>query len=149
MKSNTDDELAFFRDFIKRKKLRHTSEREIILHQIMTCTHHFDVDNLYLLLRDQKHKVSRASIYRTLPLLLECGLIQESFYQQGRAVYEHIFGQGHHCHMRCLACGLVVEYSLDELRKVERKLGEDYGFAVVGHRLEVYGYCPQCRPKPR
>jgi Fur family ferric uptake transcriptional regulator len=149
MKSNTDDELAVFREYIKRKQLRNTSEREIILREIMTQTQHFDVDNLYLQLHAQQHKVSRASIYRTIPLLLECGLIQEAFYEQGHIVYEHIFGQGHHCHMRCLACGLVVEYSLEELRRVERKLGEHYNFAVIGHRLEVYGYCPQCRSKER
>jgi Fur family transcriptional regulator, ferric uptake regulator len=147
MKPDTQDELAVFRTFMKRKNLRSTNEREVILQAIIACVEHFDVDKLYLQLRQQSHKVSKASIYRTIPLLLECQLIQESFYQDGRIVYEHIYGQGHHCHMRCLECGLVVEYFLEDLHQVEQKLSARYGFAVHGHRLEVYGTCPQCRAK--
>jgi len=147
MKADNQDELAVFRAFIKKKNMRNTAEREVILQAISASVDHFDVDNLYLQLRRQNHKVSKASIYRTIPLLLECGLIQESFYQDGRILYEHIFGQGHHCHMRCLECGLVVEYALEDLQHVEQKLSARYGFEIQGHRLEVYGTCPQCRAK--
>jgi Fur family ferric uptake transcriptional regulator len=147
MQPDTQDELAVFRAFIKKKNLRNTTEREVILQAIMASAEHFDADKLYLQLRQKNHKVSKASIYRTIPLLLECELIQQSFYQDGRIVYEHIFGQGHHCHLRCLECGMVVEYSLEDLQRVEQKLSARYGFAVQGHRLEVYGICPQCRAK--
>jgi Fur family transcriptional regulator, ferric uptake regulator len=149
MKIDSQDELSIFRDFIRKKRLRITSEREIILREIMTHREHFDADLIHLRLRQQKVKISKSSIYRTIPLLLECGLIQESFYRNGRLLYEHIFGQGHHCHMRCLECEYVVEYCLDELRMVEEKLGRMHDFDVRGHRLEVYGYCPTCRHRMR
>jgi Fur family ferric uptake transcriptional regulator len=149
MKFDSQDELSIFRDFIKRKRLRVTSEREVVLQEIMHYREHFDADMIHLRLRQQKVKISKSSIYRTIPLLLECGLIQESFYRNGRLLYEHVFGQGHHCHMRCLTCADVVEYCLDDLRLVEEKLGRMYDFDVRGHRLEVYGYCPACRGRMR
>ena len=141
------DELSIFRDFIKKKRLRHTSERNVILREIMAHKGHFDPDTIHLQLRQRNVKVSKASIYRTIPLLLECGLIREYFYRDGRVLYEHVFGQGHHCHMRCLECAEIVEYCLEDLKLVEEKLGRIYDYDVRGHRLEVYGYCPACRDR--
>jgi Fur family transcriptional regulator, ferric uptake regulator len=147
MEPNSHNELTILRDYIKAKGLRNTIEREIVLREIVAHREHFDVDTIHLRLQERTAKVSKASIYRTIPLLLDCGLIQEAFYRNGRMVYEHIFGQGHHCHMRCLECGQIVEYCLDELKMVEEKLGRTYGYDVRGHKLEVFGYCPGCRDR--
>jgi Fur family ferric uptake transcriptional regulator len=148
MDQEIKDPVVYFRTFIKKKRLRNTSERDMIIREIFAEGEHFDVETLYARLRKKQKKVCRVSIYRTIPLLLESGLIQESFYRDGRALYEPIFSEGHHCHIRCLQCGRVEEYCLPELEGVERKLSRQHGYSVTGHRLEVYGYCPDCLDTP-
>lgn len=139
------NELEVFRRFIRHRGMRNTPEREAIIREIFSQHDHFDVDELYLRLKGRGEGVSKASIYRTLPLLIEAGLISEVFYEDGHMHYEHTFGHEHHCHLRCLACRRVVEFSVPALDELESKLGDQYDFQVSGHRLEVFGLCPQCR----
>ena len=138
-------ELEVFREFIRKKGLRRTPERETIIKEIFATHDHFDVDDLYLRLRNKKKKVSKPSIYRLIPYLLESGLIQEAYFEDGHLHYEHIYGHEHHCHLRCVECGAIVEFQEKSLKSLESKLGKKYDFLVKGHKLEVYGYCPKCR----
>ena len=89
-----------FREYLKRKGLKSTPERNAVLETILSFHNHFNVDELYDLLRKQNKSISHASIYRTLPLLIESGLVSESLRCQGRVSYEHIFGHDHHDHFR-------------------------------------------------
>lgn len=138
-------EIDLFRSFIKNRGLRNTPEREEIIKEIFTNHDHFDVDEIYLRLRQKGSKVSKASIYRNIPLILECGLIREAWHEDGHMHYEHIFGHGHHCHLRCIQCGKVVEFVEQELSAIERRLERKYDFKVVDHRLDVIGYCLRCK----
>ena len=138
-------EMEIFREFIRRRNLRNTPEREQVIRVVFSTHDHFDVDELYLRLRRQKGKISKATVYRTIPLLLECGLIQEAYYEDGRMHYEHIYGHEHHCHLRCLDCGKIVEFIDKTISGLEEKLEDRHGFVVTGRKLEVYGYCPKCR----
>ncbi|OPX20992.1 MAG: hypothetical protein BZ151_01105 [Desulfobacca sp. 4484_104] len=140
-------ELEIFKEYIRGQGLRQTPERENILQEITTFTGHFDVDELYLRLRRQGIKISKASIYRTLPLLLDCGLIREVDFTDGHWHYESIYGQPHHCHLRCLKCGAIVEFEDPLLICVEQKLAWRFGYLVKTHTLEVQGVCPQCQER--
>ncbi len=139
------NEIAVFQRFIRHKGMRYTPERETIIREIFSRHDHFDVDELYLRLRRRGARVSKASIYRTLPLLIEAGLISEVFFEDGHMHYEHTFGHERHSHLRCLVCGRVVEFSAPTLEGLHSRLGAEYGFQVSGHRLEVFGQCPQCQ----
>ena len=141
------DEIGLFRSYVSLKGLRNTPEREEIINEIFALHDHFDVDELYLRLRRAGSKISKASIYRNLPLIKECGLIREIWHEDGHMHYEPIYGQGHHCHLRCLKCGKVIEFVDKELRAIEKRLGSKYDFEIVEHRLDVTGYCPDCRQK--
>ncbi len=138
-------EIEVFRDFIRRKGLRNTPEREAIIEEIFATHDHFDVDELYLRLKNKKKKISKPSIYRLIPYLLESGLIQEAYFEDGHFHYEHIYGHEHHSHLRCLNCGKTIEFQEEHLKKVEKKLAEKYDFLVQGHKFEVLGYCPKCK----
>ena len=140
-------EIEVFRDYIRKKGLRNTPEREIIIEEIFSTHDHFDVDELYLRLQRKKKKVSRPSIYRLIPHLLEIGLIQEAYFEDGHLHYEHIYGHDHHCHLRCLECGKTIEFSEDSLQSLEKRLGEKYDFKIAGHKLEVFGYCNKCHAR--
>jgi Fur family ferric uptake transcriptional regulator len=139
------EEIDLFRSFIRRKGLRNTPEREEIIGEIFATDDHFDVDELYLRLRSKGSRVSKASIYRNIPLIMECGLIKEVWHEDGHMHYEPIYGQSHHCHLRCIKCGKVIEFVEEELQAIEERLAERHNFLVVDHRLDVVGYCSTCR----
>jgi Fur family ferric uptake transcriptional regulator len=138
-------EIQVFREYIRRRGLRQTQEREKILEEITRSHDHFDVDELHRRLWEKDRKISKASIYRTLPLLLDCGLIREVEFSEGHWHYEHIYGHPHHCHLRCLSCGSVIEFEEPLLDQVQQNLAVAYGFIIKDHTLTVQGYCPQCQ----
>ena len=142
-----EDEISLFRSYISKKGLRNTPEREEIIKEIFASHDHFDVDELYLRLRRKGSRISKASIYRNIPLIMESSLIKEVWHEDGHMHYEHIYGHGHHCHLRCIQCGKVIEFVEKGLADIERKLGETYNFEILDHRLDVMGYCSRCRKK--
>ncbi len=139
------NEIELFRSFIKEKGLRNTPEREEIILEIFMSQDHFDVDELYLRLRNTGSRVSKASIYRNIPLIIECGLIKEVWHEDGHMHYEPIYGHAHHCHLRCLGCGKVIEFVENDLKDIQKRLGEKHHFDIVDHRLDLVGYCSKCR----
>ena len=140
-------EVEIFQEYIRRRGLRRTPEREKILLEIFAMHEHFDVDGLYLRLKQRGAKVSKASIYRALPLFIDCGLIREVDFSDGHWHYEHIYGHGHHCHLRCVACGQVLEFEAPDLAQLETRLAREYGYDIISHQLEVKGQCGGCRDK--
>ncbi len=140
-------ELQIFHDYIRRRGLRRTPEREEILREILAVHGHFDVDELYLKLKGQGSKVSKASIYRALPLLIDCGLVREVDFSDGHWHYEHIYGHADHNHLRCLGCGEIKEFEEPTLQLLEEQLARNYHYRIKGHQFQVYGYCRACRPE--
>lgn len=137
-------EIAVFRKHIKKSGLRNTPEREVIVKEIFSTHDHFDVDSLYLRLRNKKNVISKASVYRTIPLLIESGLIKEVFFEDGHMHYEHAYGHGHHCHFRCLGCKKVIEFRENRVMDIQDEFSMSHKFQVTGHRLELFGYCRKC-----
>jgi Fur family ferric uptake transcriptional regulator len=138
-------EIQVFREYVRQRSLRRTQEREDILQEIFAIHGHFDVDELHLRLRAKRSKVSKASIYRALPLFIDCGLVREVDFSDGHWHYEHIYGHAHHSHLRCLKCGEVLEFQEPRLRLLEEQLAREYGYRIKGHQLQVNGYCATCQ----
>jgi len=138
-------EIDLFRLFITKKGLRNTPEREAIISEIFSYHDHFDVDELYMRLRQKGSKISKASIYRNIPLIMECGLIKEVWLENGHMHYEHIYGHKHHCHMRCIRCGKVIEFVEKALEEIERRLSKENDFQVIDRRMDITGYCSDCK----
>jgi Fur family ferric uptake transcriptional regulator len=138
------DPINKFREYIKEKGLRNTPERETIIEEIFCIHDHFDVDELFLRLRNKRRRISKASLYRTIPLLIESGLLKEVYFEDGHFHYEHVYGHKDHSHLRCSRCGRIIEFADDEIGTIENRIGKKYHFAVTAHRFELLGYCPQC-----
>jgi len=115
---NQESELHIFRKYLQKKGLRYTPEREQIIKEIFSTHDHFDVDTLYLRMRQKGLQISKASIYRLIPLLIEAGLIEEVFFEDGHMHYEHIYGHEPHCHLRCIGCKRI-----EEFRDLETRIG--------------------------
>jgi Fur family ferric uptake transcriptional regulator len=138
------DPINKFRAYIKTQGLRKTPERETIIEEIFSIHDHFDVDELFLRLRNKKKRISKASLYRTIPLLIDSGLIKEVYFADGHLHYEHVFGHKHHCHLRCTCCGRIIEFASDEIGAIQKKISKKHHFAITGHRFELLGFCPHC-----
>ena len=138
-----EPEIKIFADFIKKRGMRQTKEREAILREVLAAGDHFDVDELFIRLK-KKSGVSKASIYRTIPLLLEAGLITEVYLENGHMHYEHVYGRDHHCHLRCDHCRTIIEFADPRLGEIEKEIAARYGFQATGHKMEITGCCPKC-----
>jgi len=138
-------EIQVFREYLRRRSLRRTPAREQILREIFAIHGHFGVEELHLELRNKGEKVSKASIYRALPLFIDCGLIREVDFSDGHWRYEHIYGHAHHNHLRCMSCGEILEFEEPRLKFLEEHLARAYGYRIKGHQLQVHGYCAACQ----
>ncbi|MEK6690287.1 MAG: transcriptional repressor [Nitrospirota bacterium] len=136
---------TIFKEFLQKKGLKLTREREAILKEIFSFHGHFDPEELHIRLRKKGSSISKASIYRTVPLLIESGLLEEVIKVDKHAHYEHTYGHNHHDHMICITCGRVVEFHSQELEELQKRLCKDYGFRGISHTLEIRGYCRKCR----
>ncbi len=140
------DPISKFRAYIKAEGLRKTPERETIIEEIFSIHDHFDVDELFLRLRNKRKRVSKASLYRTIPLLIKSGLVKEVYFEDGHLHYEHVYGHKDHSHLRCNRCGRIIEFEDDEIGTLQKRIGKKYNFGVMVHRFELIGYCPECAP---
>jgi len=130
-----------FKTYLKSKKLKFTPEREAILKKVFSLHEHFDVEKLYEKL---DKRISRATIYRTLSLLVKSKLVEELFRCQDKISYEYIFGHKHHDHMLCIKCGKIIEFREEKIEKLQEAVCKKYGFTPVEHRLSIRGYCKEC-----
>ncbi len=137
--------LKSFRDFIRKKGLKYTSEREEILQEILSIDGHFDVEELYQRLRQKNKKISKPSIYRSLPLFIEAGYIQEVYRQDGHSHYEVTINKAPHLHFLCLRCGKVEEIIDPELERLIQLKEAEKGFKLLTHHLESFGICETCQ----
>jgi Fur family ferric uptake transcriptional regulator len=91
--------------------------------------------------------VGKATIYRTLDLLAQSGMVHERDFGEGFRRYERAPGHPHHEHLICLRCGKVVEFSNERLEKMKELIATEYGFQHRHHRLEIYGVCRECQQR--
>ncbi|PMP68874.1 MAG: transcriptional repressor [Thermodesulfobacterium geofontis] len=134
-----------FKNFIKKKGLKYTSEREEILKEILKSKDHFDVDELYMKLRKKGSKVSKASVYRTIPLLVEAGYIQEVYKQDARSYYELTLDKLPHIHFICVKCKNVDEIIDKYLAELIQKEAKNKDYTPLTYHLEIFGICSNCK----
>ena len=133
-----------FAAYLSRNHLKMTRGRRRLLAQVLAVRGHFDVDDLLGLLRRSGQKVSRATLYRNLPRLVESGLIHKVEMAQGQARYEVMIGRHHHDHMVCLACGRILEFESPEVERIQVEVCRRKKFVMTGHTHQIRGYCSAC-----
>jgi len=135
-----------FTEYLMTQGMRLTTERETIVREVFASHEHFDADQLVSRLseRTDGKRVSRSTVYRTLELLVEAGLLRTVARPNGREVYEHDYGYPQHDHLICNECGSLIEFVEDSINEILARVAEENGFRVSSHRLEVYGKCADC-----
>jgi len=137
--------LVSFRAYLAARGLRLTAQRRLVLQGAFQRSRHFTAEELHEEFHDAGASVSLSTVYRTLGLLSQAGLIKEVLQCRGMASYEAVFGQAHHDHMLCVRCGKVIEFRDNGIEELQRRICREHGFTATEHRLGIRGICRECR----
>jgi Fur family ferric uptake transcriptional regulator len=133
-----------FRQYLAGRGLTLTQDRKAILDRIYAHHEHFEAKALLLSLRASGHHISKATLYRTLALLVESGLLAQVSFGERHGHYEHILGHRHHDHLLCTRCGKVIEFTSLAIERLQGKVCREHRFIATGHRMRIFGYCYDC-----
>jgi Fur family transcriptional regulator, ferric uptake regulator len=132
---------------IRQNGVRLTRQRAILLELIEKSGEHLDAERLYRLAREVDPKLNRVTVYRTLKILKDGGLVDELdlMHYGGDQHYYETRRKQQHAHVICLGCGKVEEFFGEPLQKMRSQIEADFGFQILSARTEVGGYCPHCQ----
>ena len=136
--------LQTFQEHLGRQGLKLTRQREEILRGLMAAERHLGVDEMYGILKKQDPEIGRATVFRTVKLLQECGLVAEVGSTDGRAKFELKADRPHHDHMICVECGRILEFQSPMMERFQNEAIKRHGFVALWHRHEIFGRCQAC-----
>lgn len=142
--------LETFRAFLDERKYRKTNERFAILEEIYSRDDHFEADELHLTMKEKNFPVSRGTVYNTLEVLEECGLvIKHQFDNSISARYEKSYGRKQHDHLFCVDCKKITEFCDPRLQLVQNMVNDTFDCEIIHHSLTFYSKCkkPTCENK--
>ncbi len=134
-----------FSAHMEQNGLRKTPERFAILEEIYRRDDHFDAETLYNEMLRQQYRVSRATVYNTLDLLVSCDLVTRHQFGKNHAQYERSYGYRQHDHIICVDCRKVVEFCDPRIQQIQTMMGELLNFRITHHSLQMYGICGNCQ----
>lgn len=133
-----------FLDYLHQQGMRVTRERLALFDEIFTRHGHIDAEDLLAGMQSQGLKISRATVYRNLDLLVECGLVRKYRLGHDRFLFEHIHPGQQHDHLVCTECGRVVEFVSPGIAALQTEICRAHGFVPGRHTLQISGLCTDC-----
>jgi len=140
-------ERTIFRKYLERRGLKLTAERQALFDELFARHEHFEADELLVRLRARHKKISRATIYRTLELLVDSGIVGRVRIRESGYRYERLRAGEHHDHLICNECGRVIEFFEPRIENLQDEVCARYGFLAISHSHQMRGICRQCRPR--
>ena len=138
---------AIFRRYLHEQKLKFTPERAMILDAVLRKEGLFEPDQLATQLKSLGHRVSRATVYRTLAHLQDAGILKQVFFDNRRSYYEVIAGRQTNDYLICVATGRVIEFNSERLRAVRDEICREHKFDPLSHQFHIFGLSPEGKAK--
>ena len=139
------NELEIFIDYLRKKDLKLTDQRRLILKVFLKTERHLSVDDLCDIVRKKDLGIGHTTIFRTLKLLREADIAKEVNLGDGKTRYEHKYGHEHHDHLICVKCGRFIEAMDSKIERLQSELCKKYGFLPQRHKMQIFGLCKKCR----
>lgn len=130
-----------FRNFLKKEKNRITPERFEVMDAALDYDGHFGADDLYILMKNSNSSVSRATVYKTLELLVQCDLLSKRHFGENLTRYESSFKKQTHDHLICMDCGRIVEFTDKKIKEMPEKISKDLGFEFESYSFNIFARC--------
>lgn len=130
-----------------KKGLKSSAKRTIIIDYFLKHNRHFSVEELYNRLKKISPKIGYSTVYRTLKLLVDCGIASIRRFEKNKTSFEPVHKKEHHDHIICLSCGRIIEFVNQEIEKLQKKIARRFYFRMKDHKLEIYGQCQKCSKK--
>ncbi len=127
------------------ENMRYTKQRESVWLEICSSDEHRDAEDIYFELKQKGIPVSRATVYRTIEVLLQHQFIRAINIGDGRFRYEKKLDQDHHDHLVCTECGKIIEFFDQEVEDTQERIASEHGFVLNKHIHQLFGVCPQCQ----
>jgi len=132
---------VIFEDFLLKNNYRKTTERFYVIDELYILEDHIDVDSLYLIMKNKDYSISRATIYNTLDLLVDCGLAVKHQFGDKSALYEQALTYKHHDHLVCNQCSKIKEFSDPKIEEIKDSIGKALDSRITSHSLVFHGDC--------
>lgn len=133
-----------FKTALKSENLKFTPQRLSVLSEIVNNKEHRECEEIYMALRTAGINISRATVYRTMDILVVHNFARKIDIGDGRARYETKINHPHHDHMICIKCGEITEFISDEIESLQDDICEQHGFKLIRHIHQLFGNCQKC-----
>ncbi len=138
------NKMDVLKSYIETKGLKSTAQRDFIADTFFKTNTHISLDELLKKVKRKTPGIGYATVYRTMKLLTESGLAIARQFGDGQTRYENLPEDGHHDHIICIKCSKIAEFHNQKIEQLQMEAAKKLGFTVVNHKLELYGYCPDC-----
>lgn len=143
--NNISITMKIFKETLHKEGLRYTKQRQEIWNELRSSDEHRDAEEIFFALRKRGLKISRATVYRTIDVLVKNNLIDKLDIGDGRARFEYNDKYLHHDHLICTGCGKIIEFNNNEIEELQNKIANQHNFKLLHHSHQLFGICKDCK----